>query len=294
MTTTKKKAKRKAPAALSGAMLAMSARITALEIQASSKRTLGKEVPARWESRLTALEQAQRPSSAPAELSRIVDDIKNLRPVPGDMLRAAERVLDAEESRLRDAVVEAALAWFSAGEDLGPGQKQESMMTAIVALRAHRAKPLRNWRIGRAKYQARPAAQTMLASNPAIAGKTGMCMPGGPLGPSRGGRSPPSRRCGGSRNPPGSRGFPNSPGGGGGGRRYGSGASPSAGGCSSPPFMRTSKFFRSAQNNIPVPNTAAIWPSQMNRKNFQKRRPTLFLDQLVALPIDRLDAGTAI
>ena len=46
----------------------------------------------------------------------------------------------SEESRLRDAVVEAALAWFSAGEDLGPGQKQESMMTAIVALRAHRAK----------------------------------------------------------------------------------------------------------------------------------------------------------
>ena len=57
--------------------------------------------------RLTALEQAQRPP---------------------------------EEARLRDAVVEAALAWFSAGEDLGPGQKQESMMTAIVALRAHRAK----------------------------------------------------------------------------------------------------------------------------------------------------------
>lgn len=45
-----------------------------------------------------------------------------------------------EDDRLRDAVVDAALAWFSAGEDLGPGQKQESMMTAIVALRAHRAK----------------------------------------------------------------------------------------------------------------------------------------------------------
>ena len=112
MTTTKKKAKRSTRATGMAADVAeMGAEVVRLgRVSASLEGIYQIHMLSRFEAlsrRIEALEQAQRPS---------------------------------EESRLRDAVVEAALAWFSAGEDLGPGQKQESMMTAIVALRAHRAK----------------------------------------------------------------------------------------------------------------------------------------------------------
>ena len=150
MTTTKKKAKAVTlrdrvesletdRLALLAAASSMKQRLTVLAAQVNEVISAVQGLDMRLtgtRERLTALEQAQSPaSSAPAELSRLVDDIKNLRPVPGDMLRAAERVLDAEEDRLRDAVVDAAMAWGGPGW-LGPGR----MIDATAALRAHRAK----------------------------------------------------------------------------------------------------------------------------------------------------------
>ena len=123
MTTTKKKAP------------TLAQRVTELE---DTWKATDKFVVDLW-NRITALEQAQRPSSALAELSRIVDDIKNLRPVPGDMLCAAERVLDAEETRLRDAVVDAALAW-GLSRALNYNDAVDKLAAAVKALRAHRAK----------------------------------------------------------------------------------------------------------------------------------------------------------
>src|SRR5574343_971271 len=66
------------------------------------------------------------------------------------------------------------------------------------------------------------------------------------------------------------------------------------GGMSAPPFTGRSKLLRSTQNSVPVPNTATIWPSQINRNNFQNSRPMLLADQLVTLPVDGLDAGAAV
>src|SRR5574343_2478 len=157
---------------------------------------------------------------------------------------------------------------------------------------ATRSKPLRNWRMGRAKYQARPAAQNTLASRPAITGKTGTCIHGAPPGPPHCGRpsgaSDPGsgpKRGGGCRSKPSS---------GGGGRRWCLSRPSSPGGGPSLPLRRSAALFRSTQNSMPVPSTAAIWASQMNRKNFQNSRPMLFADQLVTLPVNRLDAGATV
>ncbi len=119
MTTTKKKAKRSTQKNQTEAEL--------LRVEIARIRGQRDEARQNHISAMAALERLAGSTEAADSLAAGVD-------------RMDQAQRPSEEARLRDAVVEAALAWFSAGEDLGPGQKQESMMTAIVALRAHRAK----------------------------------------------------------------------------------------------------------------------------------------------------------
>ncbi len=158
MTTTKKKAKR-----------TLAQRVTALECDAEELRNAGKNLDGRvgtfaviitlmerreqgiltrvteleaWQKgermrgdhfagRITALEQAHRPAEKPAKFDCGVmrDDCG----CPDGT--CALKPATSEEDRLRDAVVDAALAWGGPGW-LGPGR----MIEATAALRAHRAK----------------------------------------------------------------------------------------------------------------------------------------------------------
>src|SRR5690606_29447062 len=49
-----------------------------------------------------------------------------------------------------------------------------------------------------------------------------------------------------------------------------------------------------SQKAPPMAMVAVSWASRMQRKNFQNSRPMLVLDQLVALAVDGLQAGTAV
>ena len=60
-------------------------------------------------------------------------------------------------------------------------------------------------------------------------------------------------------------------------------------------FSPRASVLRTIQNTAPAPMKVTICASQTARKNFQNRRPTgLFLHQLIAHAIDRLDARTSV